>query len=120
MEPKTAYALSWRTNLYPPSLLDRTTDRQYDKSMFEWDQAKEQSNIAKHRLDFRTASRVFLDPFLLEFEDDRCYEETRWNVIGAVEGRILFVTYTERNDRIRIISARGAEPHERKRYHDSF
>lgn len=88
--------------------------------MFEWDQAKEQSNLAKHRLDFRTASRVFLDPFLLELEDDRGYEETRWNVIGVVDGRVLFVTYTERNERIRIISARGAEPHERKRYDDSF
>lgn len=86
--------------------------------MFEWDQVKEQSNIAKHRLDFRTASRVFLDPFLLEFEDERGYGETRCNVIGMVDGRLLFVTYTERNDRIRIISVRGAEPHERKRYHD--
>lgn len=88
--------------------------------MFEWDQAKEQSNIAKHRLDFRTASRVFLDPFLLEIEDTRDYAESRWNGIGMVDGRVLFVTYTERNDRIRIISARGAEPHERKKYHDSF
>ena len=88
--------------------------------MFEWDQAKEQSNFAKHRLDFRTASRVFLDPFLLELEDDRGYEETRWNVIGVVDGRVLFVTYTERNERIWIISARGVEPHERKRYYDSF
>ena len=88
--------------------------------MFEWDYAKEQSNIAKHRLDFRTASRVFLDSFLIELEDDRGYEETRWNVIGMVDGRILFVTYTERNERIRIISARGAEAHERKRYYDSL
>lgn len=86
--------------------------------MFEWDQAKEQSNIAKHRLDFRTASKVFLDSFLIEFEDDRGYEETRWNVIGIVDGRVLLVTYTERNGRIRIISARGAEAHERKKYHD--
>ena len=56
--------------------------------MFEWDQFKEQSNIAKHRLDFRTASRVFLDPFLIEFEDDRGYEETRWNVIGMVVAKL--------------------------------
>lgn len=86
--------------------------------MFEWDTVKEQGNIAKHRVDFRTASRVFLDPFLIEIEDDRHDDETRWNVIGMVDGRMLFVTYTERNDRIRIISARGAEPHERRKYHD--
>ena len=88
--------------------------------MFEWDENKELLNIAKHRLDFRTAARVFLDPFLLEFEDDRNYNETRWNVIGMVDGRVLFVTYTERNERIRIISARGAEAHERRKYHDTF
>ena len=88
--------------------------------MFEWDQGKEQSNIAKHRLDFRTASRVFLDPFLIEFEDDRGYDEIRWNLIGVVDGRVLFVTYTERNGRVRIISARGAEPHERRKYYNSL
>lgn len=88
--------------------------------MFEWDAVKERSNIAKHGLDFRTAARVFLDPFLVEFEDERGYRESRWNVIGTVEGRVLFVTYTERNARIRIISARGAEPHERRKYHDSL
>lgn len=59
--------------------------------MLEWDQAKEQSNIAKHRLDFRTASRVFLDPFLRQIEDDRNYGETRWHGIGVVDGRLLFV-----------------------------
>ena len=85
--------------------------------MFEWDAIKEKSNIAKHGLDFRTAAKVFLDPFLLEFEDHREQRESRWNVIGMVEGRVLFVTYTERNKRIRIISARGAEPHERRRSH---
>jgi len=37
-----------------------------------------------------------------------------------VDGRVLFVTYTERNERIRIISARGAEAHERRKYHDTF
>ena len=88
--------------------------------MFEWDALKEQLNIAKHRLDFRTAARIFLDPFLLEFEDERDHDESRWNVIGTVDGRVLFVTYTERNERIRIISARGAEPHERRKYHDSL
>jgi hypothetical protein len=42
---------------------------------FEWDAAKERANIAKHGLDFQTASRVFLDPLLLAVEDDRDYDE---------------------------------------------
>lgn len=84
---------------------------------FEWDTAKEQTNIARHGLDFRTAAMVFLDPALIEFEDRARYGESRWNAIGMVEGRVLFVTYTERGERTRIISARGAEPHERRKYH---
>ena len=84
---------------------------------FAWHDDKERANIAKHGLDFRIAARVFLDPLLLEFEDIGDYGENRWNAIGTVEGRVLFVTYTERADHIRIISARGAEPHERRRYH---
>jgi uncharacterized protein len=87
---------------------------------FEWDGAKERTNIAKHGLSFQTAALVFLDPQLLEFEDLGLYDESRWNVIGMVDGRVLFVTYTERGDRIRIISARGAEPHERRRYYHSI
>ncbi|MCX6049248.1 MAG: BrnT family toxin [Chloroflexi bacterium] len=88
--------------------------------MFEWDALKEQLNITKHKLDFRTAARIFLDPYLIEFEDARDPDESRWNAIGIVDGRVLFVTYTERNERIRIIPARGAEPHERRKYHDSL
>lgn len=84
---------------------------------FDWDEVKERANIAKHGLSFQAAALVFLDPLLLEFEDSGLYDESRWNVIGMVDGRLLFVTYTERGDRVRIISARGAEPHERRRYH---
>jgi hypothetical protein len=44
--------------------------------------------------------------------------ELRFNAIGLVDGRMLFVTYTMRGDIVRIISARGAEPHEKKKYHE--
>jgi uncharacterized DUF497 family protein len=85
---------------------------------FEWDPAKEAANRRKHGFDFRLASRVFLDPFAIEFDDLATREEERFNVIGMVDDRLLYVTYTPREDVIRIISARGAEPHERKRYHE--
>ena len=81
---------------------------------FEWDPAKEQANRKKHRLDFRTAAKVFLDPFVIEFDDVDANDEPRFNAIGLVDGRMLFVTYTI----VRIISARGAEPHEKRRYHE--
>lgn len=85
---------------------------------FEWDPEKERANIAKHRLNFQTAARVFLDPFLLEAEDDRDYDELRWNAIGMVDGRVLVVTYTVRGATYRLISARGATPRERRHYHN--
>jgi uncharacterized DUF497 family protein len=84
---------------------------------FEWDDTKETSNLKKHGIDFRTATKVFLDPLLIEFEDDN-RDEPRINAIGLVESRMLFVTYTMRNDTIRIISARGAEPHEKRKYYE--
>jgi uncharacterized protein len=85
---------------------------------FDWDDAKELANRKKHRLDFHTASKVFLDPHVLEFDDLDADDELRFNAIGMVDGRILFVTYTVRGDVIRIISARGAERHEKRKYHE--
>jgi len=85
---------------------------------FEWDNAKEQANWKKHGVDFRTAARVFLDPYVIEFDDLNATGEMRFNAIGLVDGRMLFVTYTMRGDVVRIISARGAEPHEKRKYHE--
>lgn len=86
--------------------------------IFDWDNAKEEANRKKHRIDFKTAAKVFLDPFAVEFDDRDASGETRFNAIGLVDGRMLFVTYTVRGDVIRIISARGAEPHEKRKYHE--
>jgi uncharacterized DUF497 family protein len=85
---------------------------------FEWDGAKEQSNRKKHGVDFRTAARVFLDPHAIEFDDRGAAGELRFTAIGMVDGRVLFVIYAMRGDHIRIISARGAEPHEKRKYHE--
>ena len=85
---------------------------------FEWDSAKDQTNRKKHGIDFRTAAKIFLDPYVIEFDDLDAAGGLRFNAIGLVEGRMLFVAYTIRGDVIRIISARGAEPHEKKKYHE--
>lgn len=85
---------------------------------FEWGDAKDRANRKKHRLDFQTAAKVFLDPYVMEFEDRDATGEVRFNAIGLVDGRVLFVTYTMRGDAVRIISARGAEPHEKRKYHE--
>jgi uncharacterized protein len=85
---------------------------------FEWDGAKQQANRKKHGLDFRTAAKVFLDPHMIEFDDRDADDEVRFNAIGLVDGRMLIVSYTMRGDVVRIISARGAEPHEKRKYHE--
>lgn len=85
---------------------------------FEWDGAKERANRRKHGVGFRVAARVFLDPYAVEIDDIGTHDEERFNIIGLVDGRMLFVTYTLRGESVRIISARGAEPHEKRTYHE--
>lgn len=86
---------------------------------FEWDAEKAAANLDKHNVSFEQAIGAFRDPFALEFVDDRAdYGEDRYVLIGMTDERILTVVHTMRDDRIRIISARRAEPHERKRYHE--
>ena len=60
---------------------------------------------------------MFEDPFAVEFLDDRQdYGEERFVLIGMVDGYVIFVAYTERNEVIRIISARRATTHEQEAY----
>ena len=86
---------------------------------FEWDAVKAAQNEADHGVTFEMARGVFKDPFAIEFLNDReNYGEDRYVIIGMVSNRLLFVAYTMRGEAIRIISARGAEPHERRQYHE--
>ena len=51
-------------------------------------------------------------------DESEGYGEDRYSVIGTSEGRLLYVAYTMRGEAIRIISARLAEPQDRRRYHE--
>jgi uncharacterized protein len=86
---------------------------------FEWDNRKAARNLAKHAISFEVAREAFDDPCHIEELDERGdYGEDRFNAIGLVKGRLLVVTYTLRETRVRIISARMAEPKERRQYHE--
>ena len=64
-------------------------------------------------------TRPFKDPFAVEWLDNRAfYGEDRFVILGMVEDCLLYVAYTMRGEVIRIISARGAEPYEKRRYHE--
>jgi uncharacterized DUF497 family protein len=79
---------------------------------YEWDKAKRLSNIRKHGIDFVDIPEVF-DGGTVIIEDTRFdYGEPRFIVIGILNGRVVVVAYTERQDTIRIISARKATVYE--------
>jgi uncharacterized protein len=84
---------------------------------YEWDETKAGENYAKHGVSFETAKDVFKDPFAIERLDDReDYGEDRFILIGTAESAVLTVVYTERDGRIRLISARRATKHEQDDY----
>ena len=87
---------------------------------FEWDNRKAGSNLRAHGVSFREATTVFADPLSITISDpDHSASERRFLDIGLSHlGRLLVVSYTERRDRIRIISARLATRNERRQYEE--
>jgi uncharacterized protein len=83
-----------------------------------WDSEKAAQNLKKHGVRFADAVLVLDDPYALTIEDSESSpEERRWVTMGVdAQGRVLVVVYSYRGEDIRIISARCAEPHERKQY----
>lgn len=87
---------------------------------FEWDPDKATTNFKKHSVTFHEAATVLGDPLSVTFHDpDHSIDEERFITIGvSIEGRVVSVSHTDRENRIRIISARKATRHERKIYED--
>lgn len=87
--------------------------------VFEWDLEKAESNYRKHGISFETASQVFDDPFAIEVIDPLSdeYGEERVLITGQAQSLIVVVVYTEREDHIRIISARRATKNEHDEYY---
>jgi uncharacterized DUF497 family protein len=81
----------------------------------EWDEHKRASNRRKHAVDFAVACRIF-DGATIEAEDPRGADELRIGAFGQVAGEILFVVYTWRGERRRLISARRATRSERRKF----
>ncbi|HEY0834670.1 MAG TPA: BrnT family toxin [Azospirillum sp.] len=81
---------------------------------FEWDEAKNAANIAKHGIDFPAASRIFVVSQAVWLTTHA--SEPRWIIVGPVENTLFAVIFTRRGDRIRIISTRRARTHERRAY----
>lgn len=87
---------------------------------FEWDKDKAKRNWKKHKVSFEEAVSVFYDPLNATFNDpDHSVGEQRFITIGfSSQRRLLVVSFAERGEAIRIISARVATGHERKKHED--
>lgn len=83
---------------------------------FEWDKNKAAANLSRHGVSFDEAKTVFDDPVYVDFYDpDHSYDEHRYIIIGESQrGRLLIVSYTERGDLVRLVSAREVTRRERE------
>jgi uncharacterized protein len=93
------------------------------EQQFEWDEQKSRSNRNKHRIDFETARSVWADPLMVILPDRMADGEERWHAIGVVGPVTVVVVvhvYPDLDNplRIRIIGARKATSHERRRYEE--
>lgn len=87
---------------------------------FEWDKTKAEANLLKHEVSFDEAKTVFNDPLYIDFYDpDHSDKEDRYIIIGESQrSRLLIVSYTEREHKTRLISAREATRREREYYEE--
>lgn len=89
--------------------------------LFEWDPVKAKTNVENHGISFDEACTAFKDVLSLTIYDPlHSEQEDRFVLIGAsVANRLLVVVHTERDDHIRIISARKATRKEQKQYEEN-
>ncbi len=87
---------------------------------FEWDEDKAVANLKKHKIGFEEAKTVFADPFAITIDDPKhSVDEHRFVDTGiSANGKFLVVSYTERDQKIRLISCRKATRTERKIYEE--
>ena len=98
-----------------PAFLSRNT--LCDMLEFEWYSVKEQLIAEKHGLDIETVKQIFVDPGrIVQYDNVHSGLEERWQTLGKVKD-VLFTVYTERGEKIRIITARKATPAERQEYY---
>lgn len=84
---------------------------------FDWDEPKRRANIKEHGIDFVLAARIFNGPTLEEIDDREDYGEERIIAYGHVDGVVLRIVYTLRDDATRIITAQRASKRAEEEYY---
>jgi len=101
--------------------VERSASVESPSAVREWDRAKAELNVRRHRVSFDEAVTVFYDPLAATFDDpDHSVGERRFVTVGySSHERLLVVVHVERSTNIRLISARVATVRERRR-HETF
>ena len=84
--------------------------------MITWDESKRRLNLKKHGIDFLDADSIFDGPTVTVEDARQAYGERRFIALGVPNGVVVSMTYTERNEDMRIISIRKALRHETRFY----
>lgn len=92
--------------------VDVATHCSYNRCVFEWDEKKRLTNLAKHGIDFRDAETIFDGPLVAVEDARQDYGETRYIALGLLEGIVVSLAYAEREEVVRLISIRKALKHE--------
>jgi uncharacterized DUF497 family protein len=98
------------------AVADIKPETRFKQSRYEWDEDKRRANVEKHGIDFLDAIEAFTDPQRYVYRSPRAQKELRLVAVGLVKGALAAVIFTERGDRVRIISARVARRSERQKY----
>ena len=87
---------------------------------FNWDEGNSQKNWDKHSVHMLESEEVFFNHPLYILEDEKhSLVETRYYALGKTDfDRLLFIVFTIRENKIRVISARDMSKNERKVYHE--
>ena len=83
--------------------------------MFEWDEAKAETNLRKHGIDFRRAMEIWAGPYVV-IPGRSVAGEDRSIAIGIIDGQAVAVVHTMRAGEVRIISARRARNDEKEAF----
>jgi hypothetical protein len=87
---------------------------------FEWDEAKRQTNLSKHGIDFADLPPLFDGTTVLLVDNRFDYGEIRFTTLGLLNGIVFLVVHTETDEVIRLISARKATKYEEESYYQEI
>ena len=88
---------------------------------FEWDENKDRLNKKNHGFSFTEILEIFDDPAFIEgYDREHSGKEDRYYGIGCLNGILYIIAFYTQRERIRIISARQADAHEKEEYDDYF